>query len=111
MSKLVLDKCMYVCIIKSIDTQRTKGKAMKLLVNFYYSVRVLENGGYEDVGEDGLLALCRACAKQHATDVQWASRGDEQSECELCRASNDPAHSAELDAIYAQVVQQRRAYA
>lgn len=72
-------------------------------VNFYYSVRVLENGGYEDVGEDGLLSLCGKCAKQHAAGVQRASRGDEQSECEFCGASNDPAYSAQLDQLFAQV--------
>lgn len=77
-----------------------------MLVNYYYSVRVLVDGGYEDVGEDGLLHLCHGCAKKHADQVQWASRGDDQSECEFCRATNDPAHSAELDQIFAQV--QRR---
>lgn len=74
-----------------------------MLVNFYYSVRVLANGGYEDVGEDGLLSLCRDCAKQHAADVQWASRGDDQTECEFCPTTNDPAHSAELDKLFAEI--------
>lgn len=75
---------------------------MKLLVNYYYSVRVLSNGGYEDVGEDGLLILCRLCAKKHSNAVQWASRGDDQSECEFCRSSNDPQHSAQLNILFQQ---------
>ena len=70
-------------------------------VNYYYSVRVLADGGYEDVGEDGLLILCRDCANTYRADVQWASRGDDQSECEFCRASNDPVNSAALDTIFA----------
>lgn len=75
-----------------------------MLVDYYYSTRVLANGGYEDVGEDGLLTLCGACAKKHAADVQWASRGDVESECEFCNASNDPARSAELNRIFARYV-------
>jgi hypothetical protein len=71
-------------------------------VNYYYSINILETIGYED-DDDSMLSLCSACAHQHADQVQWASRGDAQSECEFCRASNDPAHSAELDALFAQV--------
>lgn len=70
-------------------------------VNFYYSVRVLADGGYGDVGEDGLLTLCRDCAKKHRAAVQWASRGDAQSECEFCNASNDPQWSRQQAADYA----------
>lgn len=73
-----------------------------MLVDYYYSVRVLADGGYEDVGEDGLLSLCGGCAKQYAESVQWASRGDDESECEFCGASNDPVRSAELDKLFAQ---------
>lgn len=73
-----------------------------MIVNYYYSVRVLNTeGGYTD--DDELLTLCRSCAKEHAADVQWAGRGDAQSECEFCRASNDPAYSAHLDQLFAQV--------
>jgi hypothetical protein len=72
-------------------------------VNFYYSVRVMADGGYEDVGEDGLLTLCGGCARKHSADVQWASRGDDQSECEFCRTSNDPAYSAQLDQLFAEI--------
>ena len=79
------------------------------LVNYYYSVRVLADGGYEDVGEDGLLSLCRLCAKKHSGAVQWASRGDDQGECEFCSSSNDPAHSAQVDALFAQFTQQAHA--
>lgn len=75
-------------------------------VNYYYSVRVLADGGYEDVGEDGLLSLCRHCAQVHAADVQWASRGDDQSECEFCHATNDPAHTAHLNALFAEYKRQ-----
>lgn len=66
-------------------------------VNHYYSLSIQEYG--ED---DELLHLCRDCAKQHADQVQWASRGDDQTECEFCRATNDPAHTAHLNAVFAQ---------
>ena len=72
-------------------------------VNFYYSVRVMADGGYEDVGEDGLLQLCGDCASKHSADVQWASNGHDQGECEFCRASNDPDNSAALDTLFTQV--------
>lgn len=74
-----------------------------MLVNFYYSVRVLADGDY--TGDDELLQLCRPCARKHAADVQWASRGDEESECEFCGAANDLERKAHLDAIFAQYVQ------
>lgn len=83
-----------------VNKQYTR-KAKTMIVNYYYSLNVLNGDGYE--GDEDLLHLCRACAKQHAADVQWASRGDDQSECEFCRASNDPANSAELDRIFAEV--------
>lgn len=69
-------------------------------VNYYYSVRVLENGGYDE--NDDLLHLCRACAQQYAADVQWASRGDDESECEFCGATNNPERTAHLDALFAE---------
>ena len=75
-------------------------------VNYYYSVRVMEEeGGYEEGEEEGLLSLCRPCAHKHADAVQWASRGDEQSECEFCPATNDPEHSAYLDKLFFEVKQ------
>jgi hypothetical protein len=72
-----------------------------MIVNYYYSIKVLEAGMYD--GEDGALHLCRDCARKHAEDVRWLSKGDDQSECEFCRASNDPANSAALDRIFAEV--------
>ena len=68
-----------------------------MLVNYYYSLNA------PDATDSDLLHLCRTCAAKHAAQVQWASRGDDQSECEFCDATNDPAHSAELDAEYARV--------
>lgn len=68
-------------------------------VNYYYSERQAADIGVED----GALHLCRACATKHADQVQWLSKGDDQSECEFCDASNDPAYSRELDALFAKV--------
>lgn len=66
-----------------------------MLVNKYSS--------RDDQDEDDLLHLCRSCAAQYAARVRWACRGDEESECEFCGASNDEAHSQALDASYAQI--------
>jgi hypothetical protein len=63
-------------------------------VNYYYSTAVEQT-------EDDLLHLCRECAAKHADRVQWASRGDEESECEFCDATNDPERTAHLNALFA----------
>lgn len=67
-------------------------------VNYYYSNNV--PAGEQ---EDSLLHLCGACARQHAANVTWASRGDEDAECEFCGASNNEAHSRDLDAAYERI--------
>lgn len=69
-----------------------------MLVNFYYSLR------YEFGEQDqDLLTLCHDCAKKHADQVQWASNGHDQAECEFCGVSNDEANSRELDAVFTQI--------
>lgn len=75
-----------------------------MIVNYYYSVRVQETIGYEEGDDDSLLQLCRSCAAKHAADVQFASRGDEENECEFCGAANDPHRKVELDVLYLQFV-------
>lgn len=74
-----------------------------MLVNYYYSNRVIDNGGYDE--SDDLLVMCRGCASKHNEQVQLAQRGDEDSECEFCKATNNPQHSAELDRLFAQMRQ------
>ena len=100
--KYPLDK-MCVCVYDRgmIYSAATKGR-LQMLVNFYYSIRVLESIGYKE-DDDSLLTLCRACADKHAGDVKWAQRGNDDSECEFCDATNNPARTAELDRIFAQV--------
>lgn len=56
-----------------------------MIVNYYYSDELTNDD------EGNLVQLCRGCAAQNRDQIQWASRGDDQSACELCRASNDPA--------------------
>jgi len=72
-----------------------------LRVNYYYNLLV------DGESEDGLLSICRSCARERAADVQWASRGDEESECGFCDAANDPQRKVELDALVAQYTRAR----
>lgn len=65
-------------------------------VNYYYSTAVEQT-------EDDLLHLCRACAATYAERVQWASRGDEESECEFCGVANDEDRARMLDALYTEI--------
>jgi hypothetical protein len=53
-------------------------------VNFYYSDDLTSDT------EGNLVQLCRECAKTNRDKATWASRGDDQSICELCEACNDP---------------------
>jgi hypothetical protein len=53
-------------------------------VNYYYD---LTEGDYSsDPDEGNLVKLCRACARKAGDDVGFASRGDDESRCELCEA-------------------------
>lgn len=54
-------------------------------VNYFYSDTLTNDT------EGNLVQLCRACAQQNKALAAWASRGDTESECELCDAANDPA--------------------
>jgi len=63
-------------------------------VNRYYSDELTSDD------EGNLVMLCREHAAKNRAIIQWASRGDEESECELCDASNDPARSTELDILF-----------
>lgn len=62
-------------------------------VNFYYSDELTSDT------EGNLVQLCRACAGKHIDIVEWASRGDEECECELCGKANDPDRKAHLDTL------------
>lgn len=56
-------------------------------VNYYYDnsdEKILSNDP-----EGNLVQLCRNCAEENAEIVEKASRGDEQSICELCEVCND----------------------
>lgn len=53
-------------------------------VNFYYSDTLTADT------EGNLVQLCRGCAETNRNLIAWASRGDEQSVCELCEVCNDP---------------------
>ncbi len=64
-----------------------------MTVNYYYSDELTSDT------EGNLTMLCRECARKNANIVQWASRGDEESTCELCRVANDQHRAAMLDAI------------
>ena len=66
-----------------------------MLVNFYYD----DSGDLTSDTEGNLVQLCRSCARLHADAVQWASRGHDQSECELCGASNDPHWTEQVDRL------------
>jgi hypothetical protein len=53
-------------------------------VNYYYD---LTEGDYSsDPDEGNLIKLCTACARKAAAAVDFASRGDDESRCELCGA-------------------------
>lgn len=62
-------------------------------VNYYYSDELTNDT------EGNLVQLCGACAQRNADKVQWAQRGDHESECEICNTANDPAYSRQLDRI------------
>lgn len=66
-------------------------------VNYYYSIR------HDDATDQDLLQLCRVCANEAGEQVKWASRGDEECECEFCGLSNDETRSQALDARYSAV--------
>lgn len=66
-----------------------------MTVNYYYSDDLTADT------EGNLVQLCRACATKHQGVVQWASKGDNESECELCGATNDAARTRELDELMA----------
>lgn len=62
-------------------------------INYYYSDELTADT------EGDLVQLCRNCAEENAGQVEWASRGDEESECELCGKANDPDRAAFLDSL------------
>lgn len=64
-----------------------------MLINYYYSDELTNDT------EGNLVTLCRSCAKENRDVIQWAQRGDDGNECELCRASNNPERSAYLDGL------------
>ena len=68
-------------------------------VHFFYDW----SGELSTDGEGGLVQLCDHCAWKQGDAVHKAQRGDLESECELCDASNDPARSARLDAVIARL--------
>ena len=65
------------------------------IVNYYYSETQADECGEEE----GALYLCRACAAN--TDAQWLSAGHDEAECGHCNATNNPARTAELNALFA----------
>ncbi len=71
-----------------------------MIVNYYYSLRNL-NDTTATNEDDELLQVCRPCAQKYADQMQWASRGDEENECEFCGEANDPQRKASLDALFA----------
>lgn len=64
-----------------------------MTVNYYYSDELTNDA------EGNLVQLCGNCAKANRTIVQFASRGDEESECELCDAANDADRKQHLDSV------------
>lgn len=66
-------------------------------VNFYYSDTLTADT------EGNLVQLCRDCAKANRDTSVWASRGDEQSVCELCDVCNDPVWMQGVDAQIARM--------
>ncbi len=68
---------------------RQAGKGAGIMtVNYYYSDELTNDD------EGNLVQLCRDCAKVNRDKTNWASRGDDQSICELCETCNDPAWMA-----------------
>lgn len=53
-------------------------------VNYYYSDELTSDT------EGNLVQLCYGCAAANPDNIEWAQRGDEDSECEECDATNNP---------------------
>ena len=70
-----------------------------MLVNFYYD----DSGELTSDDEGCLVQLCGSCAKLHSDKVRKASRGHDQSTCELCGASNDPDWTESVNRMIARL--------
>lgn len=57
-------------------------------VNYYYSDELTNDT------EGNLVQLCRKCADKNRNVIEYAQRGDEESECELCDTCNNPEWKA-----------------
>jgi hypothetical protein len=59
-----------------------------LLVNYFYDLS--EQGDYTSDPDEGcLVKLCKPCARKAGDAVDWASKGDEDSRCEMCSAEQE----------------------
>lgn len=85
--------------IVKLRTETYNAGAATVKVNYYYSTSYAA-----DATDQDLIHMCRTCAAD--APVQWASRGDEDAECEYCGASNDEAHSLVLDAQFTAITGQ-----
>lgn len=68
------------------DRPAPQQKTGLLYVNTYYDLSPDKDLSTDPEGN--LVMLCRDCAWLHEDQVQWASRGDSESICELCDADN-----------------------
>ena len=62
-------------------------------VNYYHSAELSTDP------EGDLVQLCADHAREHG--ATFASRGDAESECEICDRANDPDRARHLDALVA----------